>query len=360
MKVLPPPLRDWLTEHAESLDRDAAQADALVPALAAAGVFRVGVPVEAGGAGGDVCDAIDAVAAIAEHSVTAAFVCWAQRSFIEYLLASSNAALRTRWLAPLLDGRRAGASGLSNAMKFLAGVEALQIRLGHAPAGRQLDGRMPWVTNLRRDGYVVAAAVSRDDGLPPAVVALPGERAGVTRTADLDLLGLRGSNTAAIGLEAVALHDDDVLASDGPAFLARVRPSFLGLQCGLSIGLAQVALDRAEANCHGDRHVLRPRLDAARRELARARAALYDGLRDGRFVTQAAPLFELRIRLADTVQQATQLELQASGGRAYLLQPASGFGRRWREAAFIPLVTPSVTQLQAELRKQPLPQALAA
>ena len=352
-ELLPRALRAWLTEHAESLDRDAAQADALLPELAKAKVFGVGLPTTLGGCGGDVCDAIDTVAAVAEHSVSAAFVVWAQRSFIEYLLASPNEALRERWLQPLLQGSAAGASGLSNAMKFLAGVESLQIQAAESPSGWQLDGRMPWVTNLRRPGeYIVAAAVGRSGGQPPAVVALPGGRDGMQRSADLDLLGLRGSNTAAISVDAVAVRDEDIFHTDGPSFLRGVRPAFLGLQCGLSIGLAQAALDAAQAHCRGDGHVLKPRLDAARRALVQTTEALYAGLRNRQFVDEAARLFALRIRLADSVQEAAQLELHASGGRAYLLQPPSGFGRRWREAAFIPLVTPSVSQLQAELQKQ--------
>jgi len=43
------------------------------------------------------------------------------------------------------------------------------------------------------------------------------------------------------------------------------------------------------------------------------------------------------------------LELQALGGNAYLNTSQTGFARRWREAAFIPILTPSVTQLQSAL-----------
>ena len=60
----------------------------------------------------------------------------------------------------------------------------------------------------------------------------------------------------------------------------------------------------------------------------------------------------LRIALAGLVQTAVQLELQATGGRAYLQGQAPGFARRWLEAAFVPVVTPSLTQLQAELARQ--------
>jgi heme oxygenase len=47
-----------------------------------------------------------------------------------------------------------------------------------------------------------------------------------------------------------------------------------------------------------------------------------------------------------------QLELQASGGKAYLTAYGEGFARRWRESAFVPIVTPSLVQLRAELQRQ--------
>jgi heme oxygenase len=52
------------------------------------------------------------------------------------------------------------------------------------------------------------------------------------------------------------------------------------------------------------------------------------------------------------VVEAVGLELQASGGRAYLTGPGEGFAHRWREAAFIPVITPSLVQLHAALAGQ--------
>ena len=86
---------------------------------------------------------------------------------------------------------------------------------------------------------------------------------------------------------------------------------------------------------------------------------LFEGVQDGRFKTKAAPLFRIRILLAEIVQQAVSLELQASGGRAYLQDGDKSFARRWREAAFVPIVTPSLTQLQIELQKQAAAQQVA-
>ncbi|MNN12934.1 hypothetical protein D3C81_1259460 [compost metagenome] len=63
-------------------------------------------------------------------------------------------------------------------------------------------------------------------------------------------------------------------------------------------------------------------------------------------------MFRLRIALAQSAAEAVQLELQASGGKAYLSEHGSGFARRWRESAFVPIVTPSLVQLRAELQRQ--------
>lgn len=350
-----PHLAAWLARHAAALDTDAAHALELVPRLAAAGAFRAGVPAAEGGAGGDLGDAIGWIASLAWHSATAAFVCWGQRTFIEYLLQSPNAALRARCLPALLDGTLAGATGLSNAMKYLQGVEALQIDAQPDPAQPshwRLAGRLPWVSNLRPDNFVVAAAVAR--GERAAVVALPHDAPGLARSADLDLIALRGSHTAALAFDAVPLDPAWVIHDDAQAFLPAARPAFLGLQCGLSIGLARRALDEARAATDSSRDVLGDELDAAERTLDDAAGQLVEGVLDGRFRAEPARLFALRIALAGCVQDALELELQASGGRAYVRRDgaSNGFERRWREGAFVPVVTPSLVQLKAQLAAQ--------
>lgn len=350
--ALPAALADWLGTHADQLDTTPELAAAVVPRLAEARLFAIGVPVALGGSGGDVRGAIEAIAAVAEHSLTSAFVFWGHRTFIEYLLQSPNEGLRDRWLAPLLRGEIGGATGLSNAMKFLSGIEALQITATPQGAGWQLDGGLAWITNLRKEGFIAAAAVGSADGAPPAVVAFTSDAAGVTRSADLDLLALRGSNTAAVKLNGVAIDASNVITHDALNWLPAVRPAFLGMQCGMSIGLARAGLAAAHRLCTASRSGLLGRVEALQAELARAVAQLLEGVHDGRFKTAAAPMFRLRISLAEIVQQAVMLELQGSGGRAYLMDHDRSFARRWREAAFIPIVTPSLTQLQLALQKQ--------
>lgn len=358
--TLPADLAAWLDAHAEAIDAHAQHhnhASEIVPRLARAELFRVGVAHALGGTGGTTVDAIEAIAAVARHSLASAFVFWGQRSFIEYLLQSDNEALRARWLPALLAGTHAGATGLSNAMKYLCAIEPLHLHavpLDSDATRFALDGALPWITNLRREGFMVAAAFDRHDGAPPAIFAVPHDAPGVTRSDDLDLIALRGSNTAALTLSNTVLDASWLIAADARAFLARARPAFLGLQCGMSIGLARRALESVDASSPAVRAALDDDAAALRRELDALTARLYDGVTSGAFVAQPAAQFEVRIGLADVVAAAARLDVQAAGGRGYLCSPGAprvtnDTARRSREAAFVPIVTPTLVQLKNQL-----------
>ena len=343
-------LSRWLEAHAEPLDRGEHDAENVLPQLAASGLLGLGVSESLGGAGGTTLDAVDAVAEVATYSLTSAFVLWGQRSFIEYLLVSDNTGLRERLLGDLLAGRVAGATGLSNAMKFLSGIEQLGVSAEEEQNGWRLNGRMPWVTNLRKGGYVVAAAIDLP-GREPFIAALPDELTGLQRSDDLQLIGMQSSNTAALDVRDVQLDRDWLLGQDARTYLGKVRPAFLGLQCGMSIGLARRALAEARRNLDFRRSVLEDEFQRVSDQLASAEAQLKQGLSDGRFVGQPAAMFHVRIALAESVADAIQLELQTSGGKAYLQAHGEGFARRLRESAFVPVITPSLVQLKTELQR---------
>lgn len=342
-------LQSWFQAHAETLDTSASHAEDVLPVLVRCGLPRVGVPTKDGGDGGDTRDAILAISMVAEQSLTAAFVLWGHRTFIELLLQSPNAALRERLLPDILSGTVAGATGLSNAMKFLSGMEDLRVVARPAENGCRLDGSLAWASNLRKAGFMVAAAVASTDGKPAAVVALDSQSSGIERSADLDLIGLRGSNTATVRLTEVFVSPADVISNDAQHWLPTVRPAFLGMQCGLSIGLARASLRHAAAASMGTRNQLAKQIENLETALESNVSQLLDGVSTGLYHTDARALFRLRLTLAGIVQQALATELQALGGNAYLNSTQTGFARRWREAAFIPILTPSVTQLQAAL-----------
>lgn len=342
----------WLGAHALSLDTESLLAGELLPRLSESGVFGAGVPEAEGGRGGDVTDAVEAVAAVSERSLAAGFVLWGHRSYIEYLLQSPNEALRAALLPDLLAGRVAGATGLSNAMKFLAGLERLQVNARPEGEGYVLDGKLPWVSNLRVHGFHVAAAVSRANDEGAFVASLAHDDPGVRRSPDLDLMGLRATSTAALDIDHARIDAGRIIHPDAGAWLPAARPAFLGLQCGMSIGLARCALNEARGCLGPGRGALAEPIADLAEALDGLERELREGLRSGAFHSRPAALFRIRIALADVVAQAVGLELQGSGGKAYLSAPGAAFGRRWREAAFIPVITPSLLQLKTALAAQ--------
>jgi alkylation response protein AidB-like acyl-CoA dehydrogenase len=238
-------------------------------------------------------------------------------------------------------------------MKYLSNIEPLQMNaLRTEDEGGlsrwTLDGSLPWITNLRREGFLAAAAFDHHDGAPPSIFAVPHDVPGVTRSDDLDLIALRSSNTAALRLEGAVLDARWQITADAPAFLVRVRPAFLGLQCGMSIGLARRALAAVADSSPAARAAVDDEAAQLARDLETLSKRLFDGVLHGTFLHSPALLFEVRIGLAAVVDAAVALEVQATGGRGYL-RGQGGSARRTREAAFVPIVTPSLVQLKNQL-----------
>jgi hypothetical protein len=69
--TLSPQLTHWLDSAADGLDTGTIDPAILLPKLTAAGLAQVGVPLQFGGSGGNVTDAIAAIAAVSERSLAA-------------------------------------------------------------------------------------------------------------------------------------------------------------------------------------------------------------------------------------------------------------------------------------------------
>jgi alkylation response protein AidB-like acyl-CoA dehydrogenase len=351
MAILDESLVQWIRDGAEALDTDTAAGETLLARLAEARLFAVGVPQLEGGAGGSLSAAVRVVAELAEHSLSAAFVFWAQRAFMECVLASPNRDLVRRLLPALVEGRLAGAPGLSNAMKFLGGLERLRVFRNSESGGMRLDGAVSWATNVHRQGFVIAIAAGDAQGGNPAVIAVPHDAPGLQREPELDLLALRGTHTAALRLNSVATDESWQIHPQAKVFLPGIRPAFIGLQCGLGLGLARASLRAARHALDGAASVLGGELaalDAAADEYAKT---LFAALDEGRLRERPRELLQLRLRMVEMAAAAVQLELQALGGRALLGAGGREFARRSREAAFLTVVTPTVVQLKNDLAK---------
>ena len=116
----------------------------------------------------------------------------------------------------------------------------------------------------------------------------------------------------------------------------------------MALGLAARSLSEISDYSTGT-HLLRADYCTAKQQYDSLRDRLFSGLAGGQFQSEPRQLFQLRIALIELTQRVIQTELMVKGGRAYLSPTGDQFARRWRESAFLPLVTPSVVQLRQQL-----------
>src|SRR3546814_6070702 len=73
-----------------------------------------------------------------------AFLVWCQSSCAWYLLHSPNEAVRNRYLARVSKGELLSGTGMSNAVKHLAGIEKIHLSAQREGDGYVVNGSLPW------------------------------------------------------------------------------------------------------------------------------------------------------------------------------------------------------------------------
>lgn len=320
---------------------DAAQADPwdVLHELGGDGRLALGVP----GHPGTVAEQAAVIAALAEECMATAFSAWGHRMAAEYVAVGFPADVA----APLAAGQRPGSSAMASGFCAHLGLKPLGVAARPDGEGYVLDGAIPWASNLRADATVVLAADV--EGRGAAVVALPVATPGLNVRPARDLLALEATHSGMLVLEGARVRADAVSPEPFPDFVVRVRRTFLVLQTAFCLGVTRAALGAAAGHLTGlgaqfadDHRDLVARADALQAD-ADALAAAVSG-------PDAAPILDavrLRLDAARLVGQAVGVESAVVGGRGYVR--TSPTARRLREAAFLPVQSPTEGQLRWEL-----------
>ena len=285
--------------------------------------------------------AVRLVREVAAVSLATAFSAWSQRMVVEYLRAAPlpddglAAALRT--------GAVTGATALAPAIADLAGTGTLSVTATRDGAGWRLTGTIGWASNLFDDAVVVTPARTADEGR--LVVLFRRTDPGVTPDAPYDLLGLNGTGTGGLHLHGVAVGPERVLTDDLAAFLGTCRPAMLLMQTALALGLADAALAAVDTHLVPGALLRRDAEDLSDRRDDVARRA--EDLAGDRVGLAPGELARLRLAAMDVAAEAVRLECSLAGGAGY--RAGSDTARRVREAAFLPVQAPTVTQLRREI-----------
>lgn len=282
---------------------------------------------------------------VAALDMATAFSAWAQRMTIDYISAWGSQALRAGFLGELTSGSRAGATALAGAFQDALGLKELGVTAREDGGDVVLDGVVPWASNLFDAAVVVLPARTADGGR--RIVAVTTDLEGVRRARQPELLALCGTASTTLFLDAVRIPRGWVLTDDVGGFLADVRPAFLLLQTAFCLGIADAALAAAEGRHTGPATVLaddHAALSARRDEAADRHAELCAALpREPDDVTR------LRLEAGRLGVDAVRHEATVRGGGGYLAGAPTA--RRLREAAFLPIQSPTEAQLRWELTR---------
>lgn len=337
------PVLAHAAEHADALDRNEGEGRQVLPLLARAGALDLGVPTNRDG--GLVAMA-DAVEALSRACVTSAFTTWAHRMTLEYL-ATAATGWADRAAAGLRTGAVPGVTGMASAFRELAGCGSLDLTATPTDGGYLVSGPIRWASNLYPDALVVSAA--RTDRGDRIIFAVPLDTPGLTAGKPFPLLGLNATASSYLTFEEVRISDEQVLSSDFESFLGSVRGTFLTLQTALCLGIAATAIGRARERLTGVNTVFAGDVDRVLAHLQVSRTTM-DSIARRVGTADALTRFELlsmRLTAAEVATDAATLEVKTAGGQGYARN--SGTSRRFREAFFIPVQSPSEAQLRWEL-----------
>lgn len=331
-----------VSARAAAVDQGREDVRATLAELGGAGLLSLG----AEGHDGVLADQAAVIRGLARECMSSAFATWAQRMTIGYLARWGSDELRTRLLPELVAGTRPGATAMATAFQDALGLREVPVTAQYEGGEVVLHGTIPWASNLFPGGAVVVLPARTPDG-GRLIVAIATDLEGVELPPYPTLLALGSTASTSVRLAGVRIPRSWVLTDWYLDFLAEVRPSFLLLQTAFCLGLVDASLAGADGRFDGVASVLA----ADHQQLTDQRDALDRRHRGLLEATGPAGVEHIRLRLAagTLAVDATRHESKVRGGAGYLA--SSPVARRLREAAFLPIQSPTEAQLRWELSR---------
>ncbi len=336
------------------IDREGHYAEEFLREAGALGAFSRHLPSQRPDGQMDLPGAIQAMEIISAECMTTGFSAWCQNACAWYVENSDSDTLKREVLPRLARGEALGGTGLSNPMKWLAGIEDLKLVGERVQGGYVVSGALPWVSNLGADHYFgaifrVQGAVER-----PLMALIHCADPGFRLTTCPTFTALEGSRTYGCHFDRVFVPDAHVLADPLPEYIQRIRPGFVLLQMGMGLGLIDGCIDvmrksnetLSHVNCYLDDQV-----GEMEELLADARQACYHLAAEPMDSSDDffADVLQLRLTGSELALKASQSAMLHAGARGYLASaPAQ---RKLRESYFVAIVTPAIKHLRKELAR---------
>lgn len=335
-QLLPAELRATIADNAKSVDKAELDARYILPLLGEAGLL-----------GGPLSQTAQVIREISTADLSAGFTVWAQSMTLEYLRFAG-----TEFAAPLVaalqSGERPGVTGMAPVLKEAAGAGEIPLIVEPVEGGYRINGKLNWASNLYDDAVLVTGAKTSDGDHLIFVVEAGHE--GLNFGNPFGLLGLNATASAWVSFENLVLPEAQVLTRSLVDFVPAAKPVLALLQVSECLGVSEAAAAAAATRMSGINETFRADLEkvtAGNTELLKRQEAAIAAFGNGKL--GSVELLELRLDAAELAIAATAVEVRVAGGAGYA--KSSPTSRRFREAAFIPVQSPSESQLRWELAR---------
>jgi len=356
-----------LTPHVTAIDLQSYYPEPFLRAAGALGGFADVVAPEFGGSGKGLGKTIEVMAEIGETCLSTAFVHWCQTACARYIQLSDNENAKRTWLPRLANGSLLGGTGLSNTCKSACEIERHLLTARRVEGGYEINGTLPWVSNLGESHIFVTGCPVDNDGRLVFFITRC-DQAGFQLVDAAHFTALDGTRTLACRFRQVFIPDSEVLAhpDHSAAYLERIQPGMFLAQLGMGIGLIRdctrmvenVGKTHAHINAYESDQAeeLRAALTRAEQEVFRLAARLDANPSAGEIPALMTEVLRIRLAGGELALRAANAAMLHQGARGYLRTAAAQ--RRLREAYFVAIVTPSLKHLRLEIaRRENTPRA---
>ena len=282
----------------------------------------------------------------AKICMTTAFCLWCHLAALTYVRNTKNEKLKNELLPALESGEILAGTGLSNPMKFYAGLEKLHLSAKKVEGGYLVSGVLPSVSNLGKGHSFGFVAGLNDNEQIMGIVSCDVE--GLQLKEKVDYLAINGSATYACSFKDVFIPNENILSEDAGAFIEVIRPAFLLYQIPLGLGVTQASIESIEKVCqrqNGCNQYLKNRPEDLRQEEEKIQAKIQT-LFDQEHVS-FKEIAAIRLQSAYLTLEAVQASMLHNGSAGYLQNCAPS--RRLREAYFYANLTPTIKHLEKVL-----------
>ncbi len=279
----------------------------------------------------------------AKVCMTTAFCVWCHLAGLTYLRSTDNSVLKNKLLPLMEAGEILGATGLSNPMKYYAGLEDLRLHARQTKGGYIFSGVLPAVSNLCQGHWF--GVIARTENGKEIMAMIPFGVEGLITKERTEFFAANGSATYSCQFNDIFIPSEWVLSEKAADFAVQIRPAFVIYQIPIGFGVIGASIESMEK--------VRQRQNGCNQFLQKQPEELRSALENLKQRLQTQLSYEkpdwkevagIRLETAYLTLDAVQAAMLHNGSAGYLrnCDPA----RRLREAYFFANLTPTIKHLE--------------